>query len=131
MDFRKTAAGILDPLALDIDPNSISRLSAVTSIFFLFAQNTLHQALIIFIVLLLDLYDGLVARKYGKESKNGLIVDLACDRVSELVIFIRTPYLLFFVFANVLLSVLKIKKGCHVAPLRHIYMLYLLWVTFA
>ncbi len=130
MGYRETVSGILDPLALDLDPNHISRLSVVVSVFFLFAQSALQQALVIFIVLLLDLYDGLAARKYGKESKNGLIVDHACDRMSELVIFIRTPYLLFFVFANVLLSVLKIKKGYPVLPLRHIYMLYLLWIAF-
>lgn len=120
----------MDPLVIDIEPDNVSRLSVIFSALFLFTQIPLQQIVIISIVLLLDLYDGLVARKFGKNGKKGLVVDLACDRVSELVIFIRSPYLLFFVLINTLLSILKIKKGSHALPLRHLYLLYLLWLAF-
>ena len=114
------------PFAIKVNPSYISYLSLLATFPVLFTQNPLYQSAIIFIVLFLDSYDGFVARKHNLESRQGLVTDLACDRYSELVIFIKNPILLPLVFLNIALSIMSLKKGWYILPLRHVYMIYLL-----
>lgn len=119
------------PFAVRVNPNYVSYSSVILSLTILFVHEPLYQAAIIFGVLFLDSYDGLVARRFKMESRQGLTTDLACDRYSELIIFISQPLMLPFVGLNIALSIMNLRKGWYILPLRHAYMLYLLYTVFS
>jgi len=128
MDIRNISYRIRDSITLfcvDVNPNYISLASVIFTIPILYVTSFLMKAIIVFLVLFLDSLDGYIARKYNRASRNGLVVDIACDRFSELVIFSFSPLLLFIVYVNILLSVMRLKKGWIILPLRHIYLLWL------
>ncbi len=128
MELRKIGYSIRDslmPFAVKVNPSYISYLSLLSTFPILFTNNPLYQAAIIFFALFLDSYDGFIAREHKMESRQGLVTDLACDRYSELIIFIKNPILLPFVFLNIVLSIMNLRKGWHILPLRHAYMVYL------
>lgn len=129
MELRKISYSIRDgliPFAIKVNPNYVSYSSVILSLAILFVHEPLYQAAIIFGVLFLDSYDGLVARKFKLENRQGLTTDLACDRYSELIIFISHPIILPLVGLNIAFSIMNLKKGWYILPLRHVWMVYLI-----
>lgn len=116
--FRK-----LLKLDVKINPTTVSALSVVLSIG---AAYNLTYTLVI--VLLLDLLDGMIARGRDIASSEGLLVDYACDRYSEFIIFgilaMRNPLLILLPAVNTLLTLKNIQdKRYMILPLRQILLL--------
>ena len=127
MDIRERTYGIRDrlfPWKAKVPPAYLSYGSVLVSLL-VFVQG-LPLALVVLAVLLLDAYDGTVARAHGLESRKGLLTDLSADRYSEAILFWAQPALLVMVLVNVMLSVQKVRKGWVVLPLRHLYLITLL-----
>lgn len=88
-----------------LDPDKISYTMVLVSILVPFFDGII-QLLIAVFVLLLDGLDGYMARKIGKNDE---IIDDACDRASEIAMFIRSPFLLSLVVINSILAGLNKK----------------------
>lgn len=121
--------GFLLPLP-KINPNIVSGLSVLCSFVFLFLFKThaVFAMVLLIVILLLDWFDGLIAKKYRLESEEGYICDVAADRFSEGIIFVPffNPWFFLFVFNN-LLSLYSYKYKTHVSlPLRHVFVIYFL-----
>ncbi len=128
MDIRERTYRIRDklfPWKARVAPAYLSYGSVLLSLLAFFVHG-LPLAMVVLVVLLLDAYDGAVARAQGRESTKGLITDLSADRYSEAILFWAQPALLALVLVNVLLSVQKVRKGWMVLPLRHLYLIALL-----
>ena len=116
------------PFSLDINPKYISLASVVISLLVLFTQAPIFLAVIVLVVLYLDSLDGLVARRYDRTSREGHLTDISCDRFSELIIFFFNPFLLILVYINIILSIFNLKRGTWILPLRHVYLIYLIYL---
>lgn len=118
-----------------VDPNKISGSSLVLSVFFPISMvySRFLAILILFLVLVLDYLDGFIAREYGLDDQEGYIVDVAVDRVSEGLIFLSVINPWFFFFAlNNLLTIVSFKNKRHVIlPLRHFFLVFLIFVELA
>jgi phosphatidylglycerophosphate synthase len=121
--------GFMLPLP-GIDPNILSGLSILTSMLFLLSTIfSMHLAFIFLLTtLVLDWFDGLVAKKYGSTSEEGYVVDIASDRFSEGLIFVSPafffPWFLFFVI-NCILAMFSVARKRHIIiPLRHAFLLF-------
>ncbi|MBI2579079.1 MAG: CDP-alcohol phosphatidyltransferase family protein [Candidatus Aenigmarchaeota archaeon] len=112
------------------NPNAVSGLSILMSLLFVlvFRYNPPASFAILFLVLALDLLDGLIAKKHYMPTEEGYIVDVASDRLSEGIIFsvFFTPW--FYLFAlNNILTLWSFSSRKHVIlPLRHAFLLYFL-----
>jgi len=117
-----------------LSPNLISWLSVLTSIIVYFSFSiglNLPGIVLLFSILVLDSLDGLVARSKHMDSEHGQLVDVACDRMSELIIFSSEPVIfsrfnlwIFLVVVNVYLAILHLKNSrVFILPLRHIFLL--------
>ncbi|MCK5023615.1 MAG: CDP-alcohol phosphatidyltransferase family protein [Candidatus Aenigmarchaeota archaeon] len=118
----------------DINPNIVSGISVLLSMLFVLSIkfSALLSIGIIFIVLLLDWFDGVIARKFNRETKSGYIVDMTSDRMSEGIIFSVFFFPWFYLFTiNCFLTLFSVAKKRHVVlPLRHIFIiLYSIWVV--
>ena len=83
----------------------------------------------IFFVLLLDALDGVVARAKGQtDSRDGWMVDVAVDRLSEAIICIALSRIfILFTIANMGLALLSCKYKKHaIIPLRQIILVILI-----
>jgi len=131
----KKLRAVIDSVGLQlplprINPSLVSALSIVTSLaFVLVLRHSPAAALSLAVVtLLLDWFDGLIAKKYEMCSREGYLVDLAADRVSEAILFI--PYFVpwFYLFiVNSALAVLGIAKHKHILlPLRAAFIVALI-----
>ncbi len=127
--LRKFAdAAIIDLPLPKINPNFVSGLSVLAAITFVlslrFSYAIAFAALVI--NLLLDLFDGVIAKKYGLESEKGYMVDVFADRLSEGIIFIPFFAPWFYLFAlNNALSMYSFVSYKHVIlPLRHVFLAY-------
>ena len=113
-----------------INPNKVSALSLIFSLLFIifFNYSKIISILFIFLVLLFDFLDGAIAKRYYKESVEGYIVDVTCDRISEGIIFSFFFFPWFFFFSiNLWLTILSFYNKKHIAiPLRHIFIFYLI-----
>lgn len=113
-----------------INPNIVSGMSIIASLLFVlvFRYNPLASFMILFLVLVLDLLDGLIAKKYGLQSEEGYIVDVASDRLSEGIIFSVFFLPWFYLFAlNNALTLWSFNSRRHIVlPLRHVFLLYFL-----
>jgi phosphatidylglycerophosphate synthase len=77
------------PILQRVDADMISGLSLVFSpvAYLLLSERAIFASIImVFLVLLLDALDGIVARAKGQTSKDGWMVDVSVDRVSEAII---------------------------------------------
>lgn len=96
----------------------------------------LLSAVLLVITILLDWFDGLIAKKFGRESEGGYFVDLVSDRLSEGIIFSVMFFPWFFLFTlNCILSMSAVVKKKHVIiPLRHIFLVFyvimIIWTYF-
>ncbi|MCX6817969.1 MAG: CDP-alcohol phosphatidyltransferase family protein [Candidatus Aenigmarchaeota archaeon] len=118
--------GMVMPLP-NVSPNALSGLSIVFSLLFVLTLGQPFVALaLLACVLLLDWLDGMVARKYGKTSDEGYIVDVASDRLSEAVVFLPFFFPWFFLFSfNCILVLLAVKRNIHIIlPLRHVFLVF-------
>ena len=120
------------PILQQLDPDMISGLSLVFSpmAYFLLSEKTIiHSIVAIFLVLLLDALDGIVARAKGQtDSKDGWMVDVAVDRLSEAIICLalsRVFILLTIINLGLALFSCKYKKHA-IIPLRQIILLILI-----
>jgi len=131
-DWRNTVHNILNHFlspfeGLNISVNRVSWLSLCVSIIASILFRTKHAMLgiaSIFIVLFLDSLDGFLARKRDTASIDGFIVDVACDRMSEFVIF--HPHTIWTILAvvNTYMTILRIKyEKIPILPLRHVFMI--------
>lgn len=85
---KPLAEKILNPLIAylsTVNPNVLTLIGSIPSILFFVAvlNHNYILALIFFLGNFLDLFDGMVARKYGKVTAFGGFLDSTLDRVSD------------------------------------------------
>lgn len=123
---------IQSSLLKQINANMISGLSLALSpiAYLLIAERAiLASIIVIFLLMFLDALDGIVARAQGQtSSKNGWVVDVSVDRVSEAVISLAlSPILILFTILNMCLALLSCHYRKHVIiPLRHAILIILI-----
>lgn len=110
-----------------INPNVISGLSVLTSLFFL--SSLKYSSALAFILatitLLLDWFDGLVAKKHNLCSEQGYLVDVTSDRLSEGIMFIPffMPWYYLFVLNSILTVISVTRKKHTILPLRFVFLI--------
>lgn len=116
-----------------INPNIISGFSILTSLVFILVLSYPWLAFIfIIITIMLDWFDGLIAKKHHTVSEQGYMVDLTADRLSEGIMFIPFFMPCFFLFAlNNVLTLIGFTKKTHIIlPLRHLFLVYFALIIF-
>lgn len=117
------------------DPNFYQFISIFLSTVFLFKPGIVLGIVLLTIILISDWMDGAVARKYGLTSREGWMIDVVIDRLSEALIFVG--YLgtvvgkIFFgaYLLNIVLSFYAVRTGKHLLiATRFFYLIYLLVV---
>lgn len=90
---------LLEPLHnINMKPNHITLLSAVSSLFgiFLYCKNKISFAIFFYLLgYLFDCIDGRMARKYNQGSTLGMILDTVTDNLTALPLFILFFYKTF------------------------------------
>lgn len=118
------------------DPNFYQILSVFLSAVFLFKPQPILAICLITIILISDWLDGAVARRYKLTSKEGWLIDVVVDRISEGLMFVA--YLgtfignLFFglYLLNFIGAIYSIKSGKQrLIALRFLYLIYLIVVV--
>jgi phosphatidylglycerophosphate synthase len=118
------------------DPNFYQILSIFLSAIFLFKPQPILGIFLITLILLSDWMDGAAARKYNLTSREGWMLDVVIDRISEGLMFVA--YLGTFVgnlffslyLFNIIGSYYSIKSGKHtLIAIRFCYLLYLIVIT--
>lgn len=118
----------------DVNPSWWSLAGLVGSVACLYAATPGQKLALVFGVLLTDWWDGATARRHGRLSREGYIVDVVIDRFSEAFIFLadvghpagRVFFGLFIV--NTALTLWSAKTGKHrILPLRAAWMVVLAW----
>lgn len=130
--FRNLADGLLIKLPLPrINPSIISVLSIFISLLFVIFWPVGWWLGVIFLSLTLffDWLDGAVAKKFEMQSRRGWLIDVFCDRLSEVIIFLPFFNLWFYlVIFNILLSIFSFSSKRHlILPLRFAFLLYLIF----
>lgn len=115
------------------NPSYYQVIGLVLSVAYLFTSTLVIQSVIVGVVLILDWMDGAVARKYNLVGREGWMIDVFVDRLSEGFIFVAllfTPIgIVFFTLyiLNILLSMYSVRSGKHlILPLRFAWLLILL-----
>ncbi len=132
--FRMTLKPMLTrfPLLKRVNANMISGLSLVCSpiAYLLISERAILASIIaLFLVMLLDALDGIVARAKGEtSSEDGWMVDVAVDRVSEALISLALSRIfILFTILNMGLALLSYHYRKHaILPLRHAILLILI-----
>jgi hypothetical protein len=112
------------PILRQVDANMISGLSlALTPIaYLLLSERAIAASIIaIFLILLLDALDGIVARAKGQtSSKDGWMVDVSVDRISEAIICLAlSRVFILLTILNMGLALLSCHYEKHaIIPLR-------------
>ena len=120
------------PILRQVDANMISGLSlAFTPIaYLLLSERAIIASIIaIFLVLLLDTLDGIVARAKGQtSSKDGWMVDISVDRISEAIISLAlSRVFILLTIINMGLALLSCHHKKHaIIPLRQATLLILI-----
>jgi len=120
------------PMLKQVDANMISGLGLVfTPIAYLLLSERVIAASIIaiFLILLLDALDGIVARAKGQtSSEDGWIVDVSVDRISEAVISLAlSRVFILLTIINMGLALLSYRYKKHaIIPLRHAILVILI-----
>ncbi len=129
MVYRGSSFYGLDKIAKAIptvNPDWISRLGVVLALPIIFFKEIWIIAVFLFLSLVLDWLDGVMARRLKKKDFH---VDLGCDRATEFTMVARFPILLPVVMFNVFASVFRAKKNLPlIFPLRQLFFVYLLLV---
>lgn len=120
------------PLLRQVDANMISGLSLVFTpiAYMLLSERAIAASIIaIFLILLLDALDGIVARAKGQtSSKDGWMVDVSVDRISEAVISLAlSRVFILLTILNMGLALLSYHHKKHaIIPLRHAILVILI-----
>ncbi|MCZ2808174.1 MAG: CDP-alcohol phosphatidyltransferase family protein [Candidatus Bathyarchaeota archaeon] len=120
------------PLLRQVDANMISGLGLVFTpiAYLLLSERAIAASIIaIFLILLLDALDGIVARAKGQtSSKDGWMVDVSVDRISEAVISLAlSRVFILLTILNMGLALLSYRYKKHaIIPLRHAILLILI-----
>ncbi len=120
------------PLLKHLDANMISGLSLAISpiAYLLISERAILASIItIFVVVLLDALDGIVARAKGQISSNeGWVVDVSVDRVSEALISLALSRIFItFTILNMSLTLLSCHYQKHaIIPLRQAILILLI-----
>ena len=120
------------PLLRGVDANMISGLSLVFTpiAYMLLSERAIAASIIaIFLILLLDALDGIVARAKGQtSSKDGWMVDVSVDRISEAVISLAlSRVFILLTILNMGLALLSYRYKKHaIIPLRHAILVILI-----
>ena len=113
------------PLLKQVNANMISGLSLVCTpiAYLLISERAILASIIaLFLIMLLDALDGIVARAKGEtNSEDGWMVDVSVDRVSEAVISLALSRIFILVtIINMGLALLSYRYRKHaIIPLRH------------
>ncbi len=96
----------IDPKELNL-PNFISifRVFLLCAALYFFKESPIYLSFSIAVVIILDVVDGIVARKLHQESKNGPLVDIIADRAVELIALFIFAYwgLISYIFPIIFL----------------------------
>jgi len=127
-DFYERAANRL-PLP-NVSPNLLSGASLFLSIAFMvmaFRRAFVPAIAVLGLVFLLDALDGIVARKYSRESEKGAAIDFFTDRLSEGIVTLPFFFPWFILFGlNNLVSIIGLAKKRHtVIPIRLFLLIWL------
>lgn len=120
------------PLLRQVDANMISGLGLVFTpiAYMLLSERAIAASIIaIFLILLLDALDGIVARAKGQtSSEDGWMVDISVDRISEAVISLAlSRVFILLTILNMGLALLSYHHKKHaIIPLRHAILLILI-----
>ena len=120
------------PILKQVDANMISGLSLVFSpiAYLLLSERAIVASIIaIFLILLLDALDGIVARAKGQTySEDGWMVDVSVDRISEAVICLAlSRVFILLTILNMGLALLSCRYEKHaIIPLRQATLLILI-----
>ena len=117
----------------NIPPAAWTVAGVVVSLFAFaqFASGGAHRAAVVAAVLVADWLDGATARRFGPQPR-GQVLDVAADRISEVLIFASDPSplsraMLVMAVANTGLVMVGRARGRHWAlPLRIVYLIVLL-----
>jgi hypothetical protein len=120
------------PILRQVDANMISGLSLVCSpiAYLLLSERAIAASIIaIFLILLLDALDGVVARAKGQtSSEDGWMVDVSVDRISEAVISLAlSRVFILLTILNMGLALLSCHYEKHaIIPLRQVTLVILI-----
>ena len=120
------------PILRQVDANMISGLSLVFTpiAYMLLSERAIAASIIaIFLILLLDALDGIVARAKGQtSSEDGWMVDVSVDRISEAVICLAlSRVFILLTILNMGLALLSYHHKKHaIIPLRHAILVILI-----
>lgn len=114
----------------NVSPKLLSGASLFLSIVFMVLsfRGFLSPAIAVLgIVFILDALDGIVARKYSKESEEGATIDFFTDRLSEGLVTLPFFFPWFIIFGiNNLVSIIGLAKKRHtVFPVRLFLLIWL------
>lgn len=135
--IRKIGDSIFSRLPLPrIHPDVVSAISLGLSVAFLFSANAVYQIVILFFVVLADMLDGNIAKRYHyrttpEDEHRGWMIDVTIDRLSEGFIALAMFIPLFPIFIlNTILTIISAKKKMHVIlPVRQVLLVYLILKT--
>lgn len=132
--LRKSTDSVFLKLPLPkINPNMVSGISILTSLIFILTLSySIISLVFLIITILLDWFDGLIAKKHNLVSEQGYITDITVDRVSETLILIPffIPWFFLFALNNVLTLVCFVRKKHIILPLRHLFLIYFTLIIF-
>lgn len=113
----------------NINPDIVSILSVFTMVIAFMYPTDWWIFLFVFISMILDWFDGVIARKYNRASRRGYWVDMICDRAGEGIIAIYSPLLWLPLFIlNLLLILINHKTRVHfVLPIRVTFLIFLIF----
>jgi phosphatidylglycerophosphate synthase len=118
------------------DPNFYQVLSVLLSAIFLFKPQPIVGITLLIIILLSDWMDGAVARRYKLTSREGWMIDVTVDRISEFLIFVAylgtlvgNIFFAMYLF-NIMTSYYSVKSGKHfLLATRFFYLVYLIIIA--
>lgn len=116
----------------NINPDLVSIMSVFVLAFGFLYQKDLWIFTFVFLSLILDWLDGVIARKYDRVTRHGYWVDVICDRLGELIIAIYSPllWLPFFVI-NLIMTFINTKTKVHlILPIRFAFLIFLAFKIF-
>lgn len=118
------------------DPNFYQVLSILLSGVFLFKPQPLLGITLIVAILYSDWLDGAVARRYKLTSREGWMIDVVVDRISEGLMFVAyigtTVGNIFFglYLFNIIGAYYSVKSGRHfLLAIRFFYLIYLIFLA--
>jgi len=131
--YRKPLAWLETKISLSfLNPNYLQIIALILSFIYLFIDNNVTRLIIVTVVLISDWLDGATARSQKITSKEGWMIDVAVDRISEGFIFaIHLDTYVGKVFfglyvLNTILSMYSISSKKHlILPLRFMWLIYL------